>query len=270
MDKVDGFTRRMGLAFIVLMLGFSAKNCFAQPFSFSPDKVPVGKTLIYQKSNIDGSNAAKIAVHYVSPITIEAFKWTEGGTHATKVRAEMDSITLNVTTFKAFGVERGGGDVKRAEMMAHPDGIFEMMIGDSRKEIMLPAVTWHSYDFDFSSLGYTFRFLDHAEKELHFRIYDLDLSMNPPEFRDFGHVNMVYEEDVYYGSVLSTRYSIDGEGLDNQGGSIWFNRENRDLVGFEIQKPDEPGYESGKLLLLETRQLSLEKWEAFQREALEK
>jgi hypothetical protein len=64
------------------------------------------------------------------------------------------------------------------------------------------------------------------------------------------------------------KYKINGPGLDNRGGTIWFDKEGEYLVAFEIKKPDEPGYNSGKLLLEKIIELDADGWEAFKMKAI--
>lgn len=255
-------------AALCLLCVLIAPLAYSQPFSFSDTDVPVQKALVYQKSNLDGTNAGKIALYHVSTSVIEAFKWREGATQATKVRAEIDLETLNVRRFEAFSVSVENGDIKRAELLARSGGVFDVQMGENKEEVVLADAYWHSYDFDFSSLGYAFRFLIDRDSGLQFQIYDLDMAMSPPVFKDFGAVSMVYQKRSSYAGQKALEYTVDGAGLDQRGGTIWFDERTADLLGFEIEKPDEPGYASGKLVLQESLQLSPDQWTLFQKRML--
>ena len=74
---------------------------------------------------------------------------------------------------------------------------------------------------------------------------------------------MEFVQEEEFASRQGLNYKIDGPGLDNRGGTIWFDKTDGFLLGFEIDKPDEPGYDSGKLHLKEVLQMDLAEWEEF-------
>ena len=103
-----------------------------------------------------------------------------------------------------------------------------------------------------------------------FEILDLDLEQSPPRFRNYGSVKLEYRSEEKRWSRNLLKYKIDGPGLDNRGGTIWFDKEGGYLVAFEIAKPDEPGYESGKMTLQQIISLDGNGWEEFKMDALNK
>ena len=237
-------------------------------FAFAADKVPVGKTLIYKKSNLDGTNLGMIAVHTKTTDVIESFKWHEGYHQATKVRAHINTTSLNVQRFEGLTLFADGTERTNAELTTLAEGVFKIRFGETKLDVDFGERVWHSYDFDFASLGYAFKFIKDKKAPIAFSIFDFDLLQDPPKFINFGQVELIFQNVESYSHVQSLKYTIDGPGLDHRGGHIWFSERDGDLVGFEIEKPDEPGYESGKLTLVDVQQLSIQEWTNFQQNAL--
>ena len=227
----------------------------------------IHKVFIYEKSNWDGSNKGMIADYYSSADQIESFKWHEGNNHATLVKAKMDLKTNTVVLFEAYGVDHEGNENLRATLEVQEDHTADIRFGDQHQVFDSVPENWHSYDFDFASLGHAFPSFGKA-KSISFQILDVDPNGSGPEFKDFGKVEMTFlqKEEKWSRKVL--KYRIDGPGLDNRGGLIWFDKSGKFLVGFKIEKPDERGYESNKLVLKEVLEKMPEEWAEFKVEKL--
>lgn len=221
------------------------------------------KVFIYEKSNWDGSNKGKIAVYYEEAHKIESFKWHEGNQEATIVRAWLDSLNHTVTRFEAYRVNDRGQENLSATLQALPTGSLEVRFGDFHQEFNDPPKQWHSYDFDFASLGYAYRWLRTKGFSHTFHIVDIDLKKSPPELADFGRVTMNFHGEEKIGNHTVSVYRIDGEGLDHRGGTIRFDKDLGYLHSFEIEKPDEPGYTNGKLLLKSVTKMDTLEWADF-------
>ena len=222
----------------------------------------VNKVFIYEKSNLDGSNMGKIAVYFAAPDEIASFKWHEGNDHATLVKAKMDLKTHTVIRFEAYGADHEGNENLRATLEVQEDHTANIRFGDQQDVFENVPENWHSYDFDFASLGHAFPSIN-KNKGTSFHILDVDPTGSGPEFKDFGLVEMEFmgAEKKWSRNVL--KYKIDGPGLDNRGGYIWFDKSGKFLVGFEIDKPDERGYDSNKLVLKEVLDLTPTQWSEF-------
>jgi len=224
---------------------------------------PVGKVLIYSKSNIDGSNEGKIAVYYRDAYEIESFKWHEGNTAATVVRAEIDPLTLNVRMFDAYRLNADGTKRPVAELVQVNDKEITGHIGDHALHFNIEGLNWHSYDFDFSSLAYAYRFLEHKPDGLSFDIVDINFSGEVPQLKRFGKVEMQYKGKTIVDDQPLLNFNIDGPGLDNRGGEIWFNQDTHDMYGLTIQKPDESSYDSNHMRLKMTFDITDAQWQEF-------
>jgi hypothetical protein len=223
----------------------------------------INKVFVYEKSNIDESNKGIIAVFYEEQHKIEAFKWHEGNHEATVVRAWMNTEDYTVKRFEVLRTDHLGNEKLNAVLEVDKNRTVNLQLRAQNQIFKSAPAQWHSYDFDFSSLGYAFRHLHKNEAPISFDILDIDLKKAPYQLKNFGSVKMKFlqEENKFSRSVL--KYKIDGPGLDNQGGHIWFDKSDGMLVAFEIQKPDEPGYNSGKLVLKETLDMTLKEWKVF-------
>lgn len=257
---------------IVLIISIGITFCCNATSDFdvytATDSVPIGQVFIYQKSNIDNSNKGKIAVYYATTGEIESFKWHQGNNRATIVKAKINPSTLNVSYFEASRLFSNGEQKVSAVLDASAENEMVVKLGDEIQRVQIKSMPWHSYDFDFASLGYAYRFLSNKKSEYSFNVFDLDLLQKPPQFKDFGRVQLVYQSDEVRGTRNVLMYKINGPGLDNRGGTIWFDKEGEYLVAFEIEKPDEPGYDSGKLVLEQIIELDDKGWIAFKINAI--
>ncbi|MCF7559907.1 hypothetical protein L3X39_04590 [Sabulilitoribacter multivorans] len=244
----------------IVLIFFGCKEL--KPESFS------GKLFIYEKSNIEGSNKGLIAIYYKEYGHIESFKWHTGNNHATIVRAWVDTVSYNVNHFKVFKVDHLGNEHLSGSLDVTEEKSIHIKLGEHEQVFNYVPNTWHSYDFDFTSLSFAFQSLVEFPKSFTFNILDLDLQKSPPELKDFGKVEMNFlnEENKWSRDLL--KYKIDGLGLDYKGGHIWFDKTERFVVGFIIEKPDEPGYESGKLMLKKVDNIQERDWKAFKIQAL--
>lgn len=60
-------------------------------------------------------------------------------------------------------------------------------------------------------------------------------------------------------------YAIDGPGLTNQGGEIWFNASTSILEGFKIRLPDEDSYQNVLFNYSRTESMNITEWEEFKK-----
>lgn len=249
-------------------------NCSAQNatsiFTYDPGKLPLHQAQVYIKSNLDGSHASFVAVYLKEKNVIESFKWTEGNTEGTLVKAKMDWQRFSVSHFEG-GRLNANGELNIRAQLSIPEGKnkAEVQIGGTEpSSVRLQHFPWHSYDFDFASLGIVMTQKISTASTIEFMIADIAGEAKGPVFKEIGKVSMREEEKEEKFGSLCQRYHIDGPGLDDRGGKIWFDNQGR-LVGFEIQKPDEPGFVSYKLRRIEVIKLSAAEWESFKKQKLQ-
>ncbi|MCP3916097.1 MAG: hypothetical protein GY711_11115 [bacterium] len=123
---------------------------------------------------------------------------------------------------------------------------------------------WHSYDFDLTSLNVCLRFLTAPEKGARFGI--MDVVRKPDGSVSFAHegsVELRFVKEEERGGEAVRRYTLDGPGLEDRGGDVWVScSKDPVIVDFEIDLPDEPGMQSGKMRLLRRAEVTEKEWKA--------
>jgi len=241
----------------------------ANQFKYDAKKLPTHQLQVYEKSNLDGSRSGYVAVYLKNEKTIESFKWTPGNREGTLVTAKMDWSRFSVSEFVGGRLLANGEMNQSVELFVGP-GSMEAQIeirGVEPSTVALAHFPWHSYDFDFASLGMMMTQKKSPTSPFEFMICDIVRTTTGPVFGEVGKVRLEWQKEERKFDQLCQRYRIDGPGLDHKGGEIWFDQKGR-LVGYEIQKPDEPGYESGKLRRVEVKTITNQEWEVFKRKKL--
>ncbi len=122
---------------------------------------------------------------------------------------------------------------------------------------------WHSYDFDFAGLGYSWRALIDKKSSFSFLIADVAMKNNKPAFENKGRVQVDYLGEELANRKNCLKYKIDGPGLQNKGGHIWIGESNNMIELYKISLPDEEGFDNGQLRLIKTQKLTTAEWEKF-------
>ena len=240
-------------------------------FRYDPDRVDAGTLLLYEKSNVDGTHAGKIALYIAAEDRLEAFKWHEGGNSATLVIAEMNWDAFSVRRFESWRLHADGTRQLQGTL-EQIDGEPKVVIAfgpDNQQTVELHHWPWHSYDFDLASLSASMRHLIDPEATFQVGIADLAMVADTLRFVEKGTVTIEYLGREDRNGIASRKYAIDGEGLAHRGGYLWMDAERGYIVDYEIDLPDEPGFESGKLRLLARRSLDQTGWEHFMQERLD-
>jgi hypothetical protein len=238
------------------------------PFHFRPERVPVGRAFVYEKSNVDGSNAGEIVQYVAAPDRVEAFKAWPGGSGATLVTAALDWARFSARELQSWQL-RPGAEPRRVATLRQAGECAELAVsldlGDGRLEQTLPIASypWHSYDFDFASLNLMLPHLVDPLAPFTFAIADFNFDARAPAFVFKGDVTVEHQIDQDRHGWHCHRYGIDGPGLANRGGVLWADTSSMHIVDYEIDLPDEPGYESGKLRLKRVEHMRATDWHAF-------
>jgi len=234
-------------------------------FQFVSGRIPAGRVHRYQKSNLDGSHATEIALYLADETHLESLKWHPDEDVATLVQAEMDWEVCSVRAFRTYTVEADGKRRLRAELSVNPERTAILGHLDTAEfTCALERFPWHSYDFDFASLNVALRFLTAPEGETEFGVVDPAEVEGRPTVLAKGSVFLSYERRERHAGLDCRRYTIDGPGLEERGGTLWAAAgEEVFLAGFEIALPDEPGMASGQLLWRENATLTAPEWERF-------
>lgn len=240
-------------------------------FRYEPGHLPSGRVHRYRKSNLDGSEPSEIALHLSDETHLEALKWHAGDPVATLVEAEMDWEVASVRSFRTWRL--GGPDERElvAAFDTTPDRKrLVVRVAGRELDCALESFPWHSYDFDLASLNVALRFLVEPEGETSFEIVDPVHGPEGPTLVAKGGVTLAYERTEERSGLACRRYSLDGPGLEDRGGTLWAaTGAEVFLVAFEIDLPDEPGMSSGRLEWLRNESFTPAEWEAFVRTRVE-
>ncbi len=250
--------------FLLLLAVSSVAQAQSSAFRFDETKLQPGTVYHYVKSNIDGSRSGDIALYLRSIDEVESFKYHEGATEATLVKATMDWSDFTVKRFESWRLHSSGNHVLRGSLQrVEGQPRLSVKLGEQSAEVPITNWPWHSYDFDFASLGLTFRFLVDPDAPFTVGIADVNRGSEGPPFIDKGPVVIKPAGTEERQGTRCRVYTIDGEGLHNRGGKIWVDHDAMHIVDYEIDLPDEPGFETGKLQLRSIEKSSLEGWEKF-------
>lgn len=235
------------------------QNKFAAPSSF-PDKYTV---YIYQKSNWDGSHFSNIFLYVNDSSKLESFKWNKGDSWSTLVAAIIDWSTFSIRKLGNYRVFKTGKRELFAELEVTEPLKIKYHVGDFSDSMILLSEFWHSYDFDFSGLGFIWRALKNKRDSFSFLIADASFKDNKIGFENKGFVQVLYTSNEVINGEKCFKYKIDGAGLMNKGGFIWINSQTMMIELFRIALPDEEGFKDGQLKLLSTIKMSPEQWNRF-------
>lgn len=218
----------------------------------------------FQKSNWDVSNASQVFLYIKDTNHLESFKWSEGDKSSSLVSAEFNWNEFVVNKIQNHRIDNKGNKTLVAELNLEAAKKIKFQIGDFRDSMILSDPFWHSYDFDFASIGFAWRALKNKKGSFSFLISDAAFINNKPGFENKGKVEVDYLEEEWVNGKQLLKYKIDGPGLQNKGGFIWVNPGKNYMIElFRIEHPDEEGFKNGQLKLLKTERISPAEWENF-------
>ena len=253
------------IAILILNITCALVQGQSQQLTFDQSKWPTHQVVHYSKANWDGSNPAMVSVYFKDDQWVEALKWHQGQPEATVVPAKIDHETFMVRHFKNLHCENGKCQ-QRGELYwdNEIDG-FILQMGDQIDTVTNIPGYWHSYDFDFTSLMVAFLFKDNTNAHTFQRV-DFHESEGQFKFGPMGEITMYYKGEKTFKGFKCHLFTINGPGLNNRGGEIWFDQDSKLLKGFKIKEPDESSYNSVDYQYLGKDQMSPEAWEAFKQQ----
>lgn len=234
-------------------------------FKFDAAKVPQGTVLHYKKSNLDGSRATQVSVYVADTERLESLKWDDDSTEATLVKARMDWPRFSVREFQSLHLEQGNAPELRGTLAANANGSQVTVSFLDGKTVKITHWPWHSYDFDFASLGLTLPHLKDPTAELNFWRTDVVFAGDTLDFAELGGVRLAYEATEQRDQRRVRRYSIGGAGLEHKQGTLWADERSGLIVEYQLPIGDEPGYKDVRFVLDRQEALTAAQWEAFKR-----
>ncbi len=252
------------ISYLVLLILVSGLTSIAQITKYATPATfkDLNTVYTYQKSNWDGSHASTIFLYIKDTNQIQSFKFSEGDEYATLVSARINWKTYTVDDFKNHRVFKNG-ERRLLAQLQQKDSMISFKVMDFSDSMKLAHPLWHSYDFDFASLGFTWRALKNPVDSFYFHIADAGMQNEKIAFLNKGLVTVKYSGKDLVNDKELYRYSINGEGLQHKGGSIWINPKTSMIELYKIELPDEEGFVNGMLKLLKTKKMSEAQWEQF-------
>lgn len=248
---------------IAAALVFLQVGSVSGDFQFDATALPVETVYRYRKSNIDGTSASNVLLYVASRDRIESLKWSGDEGAASWIVADMDWERLSVRSIRNWRLRPDSEPELRGRLELVPESsTYYYEFGPNRGEAAVRGFPWHSYDFDFSSLNVTLRFLRDPTAGFTFTVADAIPAGETWIFGEVGPVSADYlGEELRHGDRCY-RYAVDGAGLAHQGGYIWVSKEGGHIVDMEIALPDEDKYQDGKLRLLGVEHMTAGEWQA--------
>ena len=237
-------------------------------FRYDQTRVPVGTLFEYLKSNRDGTHATPISLYVLGSDRIESLKWAPDDTTATLVAAVLDWDRFSVRRFESWQLAHGAPPQLRATLEADSAGTGVRLSFQPESLITIHGWPWHSYDFDFASLGLAMAHLVDPEAPFRFERADITYDETGPPFADIGPVDVRFLGYEERSSRRTRVYELEGPGIQGQRGKLWSAVEGGHLVEFELPFPDEPGFTDVRVALRSVATLSPEGWEDYKRERI--
>jgi hypothetical protein len=260
-------TRPVASAGILLLTLAAPAAASAQvaAFTFDSGRVHVGRAYEYVKSNRDGTHPTQVTVYVAALNRLESLKWDSGGDVATLVAATLDWDRFSIRGFDSRRLRRDRSETVQGTLTTDSTGAALRVSFLPDSAIPVGVWPWHSYDFDFASLGAALPHLANRDGRFVFARMDVVYDGDEIGFGDLGPVEVIFEQRERRDGRDTRRYRIGGPGLANTTGLLWTDAADGTLLEYEIPVPDEPGFTDGRLRLTKTLDLTGKEWEAYKR-----
>lgn len=244
-------------------------------YEYSQDKGPRNRVVHYLKSNLDGSRRVVLSAHFSEPLKLEVLKVEHDGRSLALVTAELDPATLTEARMQSFNALETG--TPRLQMMLKSDAGSRRLVAHVAKAELPVAVAHlpaHIYNFDLMGLNATLPHLKDPRRDFMVGIVDPDFTFLAQRFRPDGGVQeggFIYKGQAtfsYLGEdrvndVPCLKYAVAGPAFGGVKGTLWINAQDRLLERFEHALPDNPDWNSLRLVRLGARSMDAEQWRAF-------
>jgi hypothetical protein len=206
-----------------------------------------------------------VSVYVVDRERLESLKWDQGASQATLVNARMDWKHFSVREFQSTHLERGKPPERRATLTANPEGTQLKVSFLNGRTVKVQHWPWHSYDFDFASLGMVLPHLRDPRADVIFWRTDVVFLGEGTDFGEVGGIRLHFESIELRDRQQVRRYSIGGAGLEHRYGTLWTDASSGLMIEYQIPIGDEPGYKDVHLRLDGMQPMTREQWEAFKK-----
>ena len=234
-------------------------------FTFQPEKVPTGIVYHYIKSNLDGSNPARVYIRMADDETLDVWKFEAHNADAAHVIAHMDWLSFSADRIQSWVVTSDGERQERATLtVSARNSSCTIRLGELSETVHVALMPVHLYNFDFISLGTTLSHWNNPRGAVEIGILQPNFDPNVNAvIRYDGTVVIRYAGEEERGGVFCRKYTIGGEGLQHQQGCIWLGNDLPHVVDMEIPVPDNPAWNSFKFRLVSVRSMLEGAWKSF-------
>ncbi len=241
-------------------------------FKYQPEKINIGTVYHYTKSNLDGSNPARIYIRVMDNENLDVWKFEEHNYDAAHVTAHMNWESFSADRIQSWIATSDGNEEEQATLISSYDNsAFSIAWHGQSETIQIGYYPVHVYNFDFISLNFILRHWSEPQGEMEIGIVQPNFNPDIPGVIKYeGTVKLKYICDEERNGYPCRKYSVNGDGIQNQQGLIWLDRTSMHAVDMEIPIPDNPSWNSFKFELVSIQEMSVEAWRQFMDEEIKK
>lgn len=244
-------------------------------YEYSQERGPRQRVVHYLKSNLDGSKRLVLSVHFSEPLKVEVLKVEHDGRSLALVSAELDATTLTEARMESFNALETG--TPRLQMRLKGDAGSRRLVAFAAKAEMpvaVPHLPAHIYNFDLMGFNATLPHLKEPRRDFEAGIVDPDFEFLAKRFKPDGGVQeggFVYKGKAafrYLGEerlndVPCFKFEVAGAAFNGVKGTLWVNAQDRLMERFEHALPDNPEWNSLRLVRLGSRAMDAAGWREF-------
>jgi len=234
-------------------------------FKYQPERLKAGSVYYYTKSNLDGSNPARIYIRVRDEMNLDVWKFESHNSDAAYVTAHMDWDTFSADQLQSWVVTPDRNRRAQAKLTSSfGDESFSINWRDQSETIQVGHYPVHVYNFDFISLNFILRHWTEPQNDVEIGIIQPNFDPSVPGVIKYeGVVTLKYLDDEERNDFTCRKYLIGGEGLQSQNGTAWLHRDLMHVVDMEIPVPDNPSWNSFKFNLVSMQEMDEQSWIQF-------
>ena len=236
-----------------------------EQFKYQPEKIKIGSVYHYTKSNLDGSNPARIYIRVRDEMNLDVWKFEAHNNDAAYVTAHMDWDTFSADQLQSWVVTPDKNRTAQAKLTSsYGDESFSINWRDRSETIRVGHYPVHVYNFDFISLNFILRHWTEPQNDVEIGIIQPNFDPSVPGVIKYeGVVTLKYLDDEERNDLACRKYLIGGEGLQSQHGIAWLHHDLMHVVDMELPVPDNPSWNSFKFSLVSVQDMDEQTWIQF-------
>ncbi len=233
-------------------------------FSLDLSKIQQGTVYHYKKANLDNTYVSRISIYVSKTDEIESFRifpFSKVKMYTELIIAKFDYEKWSAKVIRHNRIDSRLNRKINKFIINIPEK-YEQVVNYEGEEYRFK--TGHNpvfnYNFDFADLNFFLRHLKDPKKPLKIGITTIGKT-NKYVYSGVAEINFISEELCHQNECY--KYSISGEGLNNETGYIWMNKEFGYFEKVEIPIENDSRYKSFKLELINTEKMLYHEWENY-------